>query len=123
MEASHCDRAGVTRYWGLPHPHGWRADLHSLALRCVCAGGKPAYVLLYDPTAVVLGVALVVILVISTVATLMWRKRVVLRRRDETPEDSYRRAIPDLLGGGIHPGGQPSKPPRPNNLSGGGGAY
>ncbi|MDT7765037.1 MAG: hypothetical protein QOC63_4457 [Mycobacterium sp.] len=30
---------------------------------------------------------------------------------------------PDLLGGGIHPGGQPSKPPRPNNMSGGGGAY
>jgi MFS superfamily sulfate permease-like transporter len=69
--------------------------------------------------AVVVGVALAIILVISAVVTL----RVVLRRRDETPEDRYRRAVPDLLGGGIHPGGQPSKPPRPNNLSGGGGAY
>jgi hypothetical protein len=69
--------------------------------------------------AVVVGVALAIILVISAVVTL----RVVLRRRDETPEDRYRRAVPDLLGGGIHPGGQPSEPPRPNNLSGGGGAY
>jgi hypothetical protein len=73
--------------------------------------------------AVLVGVALAIILVISAVVTLMWRKRVVLRRRDETPEERFRRAVPDLRGGGIHPGGQPSKPPRPNNFSGGGGAY
>jgi hypothetical protein len=73
--------------------------------------------------AVLVGVALAIILVISAVVTLLWRKRVVLRRRDETPEERFRRAVPDLRGGGIHPGGQPSKPPRPNNLSGGGGAY
>jgi hypothetical protein len=60
--------------------------------------------------AVVVGV----LLVITAVVTLEWRKR-VFRRRDETPEDRYRREIPDLQGGGIHPGGQPSKPPRPNN--------
>jgi hypothetical protein len=64
----------------------------------------------------------VIVLLITAVAVLMWRAR-VLRRGDETPEEQYRRQLPTLRGGGIHPGGQPSKPPRPNNLSGGGGAY
>ena len=59
--------------------------------------------------AVVLGVSLVMILVITAVVTLVWRKR-VLRRRDETSEDRYRRATVHLRGGGIHPGGQPIKP-------------
>jgi hypothetical protein len=73
----------------------------------------------------VLVVWLVLILAITAVAMLLvWRTR-LLRRRDETdtPEGRYRRQIPGLQGGGIHPGSQPSKPPRPNNLSGGGGAY
>jgi hypothetical protein len=72
----------------------------------------------------VLVVWLVLILAITAVAALVWRTR-LLRRRDETdtPEGRYRRQIPDLRGGGVHPGGQPSKPLRPNNLSGGGGAY
>jgi hypothetical protein len=67
--------------------------------------------------AAVVAVSLFIILVISAVVMLVWRKR------NATPADRYRRALPDLLGGGIHPGGQPSKPPRPNNDSGGGGAY
>jgi hypothetical protein len=58
--------------------------------------------------AVVVGVSLFIILAISAVVTLVWRKR------NETPADRYRRAIPDIRGGGIHPGGQPMKPPRPN---------
>ena len=72
----------------------------------------------------VLVVWLVLILAITAVAALVWGTR-LLRRRDETdtPEERYRRQVPDLRGGGIHPGGQPLKPPRPNNLSGGGGAY
>jgi hypothetical protein len=63
-----------------------------------------------------------IVLVITAVAVLVWCVR-VLRRDDKTPEERYRRQLPNLQGGGIHPGGQPSKPPRPNNLSGGGGAY
>jgi hypothetical protein len=64
----------------------------------------------------VLVVWLVLILAITAVAALVWGTR-LLRRRDETdtPEERYRRQIPDLQGGGIHPGGQPSTPPRPNN--------
>jgi hypothetical protein len=61
--------------------------------------------------AVIVGVSLAIIV---TIGALVWRRR-VLRRRDETAEDRYRRAIPDIRGGGIHPGGQPLKPPRPNN--------
>jgi hypothetical protein len=63
----------------------------------------------YMTAAVVVAVSLFIILVISAVVTLVWRNR------KATPADRYRRAIPDLLGGGIHPGGQPSSPPRPNN--------
>jgi hypothetical protein len=63
-----------------------------------------------------------IVLVITAVAVLVWCVR-VLRRDDKTPEERYRRQLPNLQGGGIHPGGQPSKPPRPNNMSGGGGAY
>ena len=59
----------------------------------------------------VVGVSLVIIAVVIAV---MWRKRVV-RRRDETPENRYRRAVPDMRGGGIHPGGQPYVPPPPSN--------
>jgi hypothetical protein len=59
----------------------------------------------------VFGLSLVII---AMVVAVMWRKRVV-RRRDGTPEDRYRRAIPDMRGGGIHPGGQPHVPPPPSN--------
>jgi hypothetical protein len=62
----------------------------------------------------VVGVSLAIILMIIAVVTLVWRNQ-VRRRRQETPQDRYRREIPDLQGGGIHPGGQPLKPPRPNN--------
>jgi hypothetical protein len=65
---------------------------------------------------------IVAVLVITAVAVLMWRARVP-RRDDKNAEERYRRQLPNLRGGGIHPGGQPSKPPRPNNMSGGGGAY
>jgi hypothetical protein len=66
--------------------------------------------------AVVVGVSLVIILVITAVLTLVWRKR-ILRRGDETPKDRYQRAARDLRqsGGGIHPGGQPYVPPPPSN--------
>ena len=64
---------------------------------------------------VVVGVSLlVVILAIIAVVTLVWRKQ-MLRRRDEAPEDRYRRAIQDLRGGGVHPGGQTIEPPSGNN--------
>jgi membrane protein implicated in regulation of membrane protease activity len=60
--------------------------------------------------AVVVGVSLlVIILAIIAVVTLVWRKQ-MLRRRDAAPKDRYRRAIQDLRGGGVHPGGQPIKP-------------
>ena len=54
---------------------------------------------------VVLGVSLVIILVITAVVTLVWRKR-VLRRRDETPEERYRRTTQDIRqsGDGGHSG-------------------
>jgi hypothetical protein len=45
--------------------------------------------------AVVVGVSLVIILTVTTVFTLRRRSR-VRRRRDETPEDRYRREIQHL---------------------------
>jgi hypothetical protein len=67
---------------------------------------------------------LAITLAIAVGVTLLRRRRWrMLRERDESPEDAYHRAVSHLRGGGIHPGGQPSKPPRPNNMSGGGGAY
>jgi membrane protein implicated in regulation of membrane protease activity len=45
--------------------------------------------------AIVVGVWLAIILVITAAVTLLWRKR-VLRRRDETPEGRYRRAAQDI---------------------------
>jgi membrane protein implicated in regulation of membrane protease activity len=57
---------------------------------------------------VVVGVSLVVILAISAAVALVWRKR-VLRRRDESPEDRYRRAAQDIRGSGD---GGPSDEPR-----------
>ena len=42
--------------------------------------------------AIVVGVSLVIILVTSAAVTQVWRKR-ALRRRDETPEDQYRRTL------------------------------
>jgi hypothetical protein len=55
--------------------------------------------------AIVGGVALVIILAITAAVALVWRKR-VLRRRDETPEDRYRRAVRDIRrsGDGNHSG-------------------
>jgi hypothetical protein len=44
---------------------------------------------------VVVGVSLRILLVISAAVTLVWRKQ-VLRRRDETPQDRYRRAVRDI---------------------------
>ena len=46
-------------------------------------------------TAVVVSVSVVVILMIATVVTLLWRTRVGGRRR-ETPEARYRREMTDL---------------------------
>jgi hypothetical protein len=43
----------------------------------------------------VVGVSLVIVLMITAVATLAWRKR-VLRRRDETPEERYSHAVSHL---------------------------
>jgi hypothetical protein len=40
----------------------------------------------------VVGVSLVIVLMITAVATLAWHKR-VLRRRDETPEERYSHAV------------------------------
>lgn len=57
-----------------------------------------------------------IILVITALVAVVWRNRV--RRRHETPENRYRREILDLRGGGIHPGGQPYAPPKPNNAGG-----
>jgi hypothetical protein len=65
---------------------------------------------------------IVIVLLITAVAVLVWRAQVP--RRDDKPlRTDYRRQLHNLRGGGIHPGAQPSKPPRPNNSSGGGGAY
>jgi hypothetical protein len=41
------------------------------------------------------GVSLVITLMMTALVTSAWRKR-VLRQRDETPEDRYRRAAQDL---------------------------
>jgi hypothetical protein len=41
------------------------------------------------------GVSLVITLMMTAVVRSAWRKR-VLRQRDETPEDQYRRAAQDL---------------------------
>ena len=66
---------------------------------------------------VVVGVSLVIILVITAVVTRVRRKR-VLRRRDETPEDRYRRAAQDIRRSGD---GGPSDEPkiRPSQGTGG----
>jgi len=68
--------------------------------------------------AIVVGVSLVIILVIGAAVTLGWRKRVV-RRRDETPEDRYRRAARNIRRSSD---GDPSDEPRvwPSQGTGGG---
>ena len=68
--------------------------------------------------AVVVGVSLVIILVISAAVTLVVRKR-VLRGRDETPADRYRRVAQDMRRSGD---GGPSDEPRvwPSQGTGGG---
>ena len=54
---------------------------------------------------------------VIAVVFLLWRNR--FRREPElTPAEQYRREIAGLRGGGIHPGGQPSQPPKPGNAGG-----
>ncbi|MCV7176183.1 hypothetical protein [Mycolicibacterium sphagni] len=61
------------------------------------------------------GVALTIL-----VAVFSWR-RLAARHRDETPQERYRREMPNLQGGGIHPGGQPVKPKHGDNTGSGSG--
>jgi hypothetical protein len=58
--------------------------------------------------AIVVCASLVIILVISAAVALVWRKRAV-RRRDETPEDRYRRAAANIRRSSD---GEPSDEPR-----------
>jgi hypothetical protein len=72
--------------------------------------------------ATVVGASLVIILVISAAVTQMSRKR-ALRRRDETPEDRYRRAVGDIRrsGDGGHSGDPKIWPSSGGYDAGGGG--
>jgi hypothetical protein len=55
--------------------------------------------------------------IVCSVTPVSCRRR-MLSARTESPEDAYRRAVPHLRGGGIHPGGQPYVPPPPSNYGG-----
>jgi hypothetical protein len=67
---------------------------------------------------IVVGVSLVIILAIVATVAMVWRKR-ALRRRDESPEDRYRRAARDIRRSGH---GGPSDEPKiwPSQGTGGG---
>ncbi len=58
------------------------------------------------------------LVLLALVGGFLIRRDCVNRQRNETPKERYRREMPNLQGGGIHPGGQPMNPPKPDNQGG-----
>jgi hypothetical protein len=72
---------------------------------------------------VTVGILVAFVAMLAVAGVLVTRRKRLQRKVIESPADRYRREVPHLRGGGIHPGGQPLRPPRPDNRSGGNGAY